>query len=495
MAEPASVMDGASAPGKKSGRGVSTSLRDLWAIDERQRVVQFVQTPLGKLVLVAAFFCIAKAVSLSLMGVLAAAACAYLPRYRSQVMAVAALALLIRHAPGYGLTDIGTILTQEGLSAAMAPRLAIGALVVFFACTWGALALARRRKDLLFVRRPVVCLLLLEATICVLACSPLASGVVRAALWAFLCVLTAYTWFVAYAFVDQRSRSRGSLLFQMGILYPFWGSTATPYGKGAALMRKHEAKTPEDLAVTQLKALKLLVWSTVLLLLEKAIVWIGESQLNIPLPASAMTAFIQGQPYPIAVGWGSLIWATLHDAVALAVYGHQFIAIARLAGYRLPRNMWRPLEARTLADFWNRYYYYFKELLVEFFFFPTFLKFFRNHTRLRLFFATFMAAGVGNAIFHFVRDIKYVVTMGLQGALESYTSYLFYCLTLAVAIGISQARVNAGRKLPTGFAGTLWSVLCVWSVVVLLRIFGDESRSIGLLDRFSFLFSLFGVNR
>ena len=84
--------------------------------------------------------------------------------------------------------------------------------------------------------------------------------------------------------------------------------------------------------------------------------------------------------------------------------------------------------------------------------------------------------------------------MGLQGALESFTSYLFYCSILAFAIGISQARMNAGRKLSTSFVGKLWSALCVWSVVVCIHIFGDESRSVALVDRLRFMFSLFGIN-
>jgi hypothetical protein len=76
-------------------------------------------------------------------------------------------------------------------------------------------------------------------------------------------------------------------------------------------------------------------------------------------------------------------------------------------------------------DYFNRFHYYFKELLVDFFFIPTFFKMFRNYPRLRMFFATFMAAGVGNAIWHFSRDINLVATVGPAASLETYTSYAF----------------------------------------------------------------------
>jgi hypothetical protein len=135
--------------------------------------------------------------------------------------------------------------------------------------------------------------------------------------------------------------------------------------------------------------------------------------------------------------------------------------------------------------FWNRCHCHFKELLVDFFFFPTFL---------RVFFATFMAAGVGNAVYHFMRDIHYLASMGWREASLGFVSYLFYSAALAVGIGISQARMNAGRQLPTTWTGSLWSVLCVWTFCVCLQVFGDETRAFPFTDRVAFFISLFGIS-
>jgi hypothetical protein len=125
---------------------------------------------------------------------------------------------------------------------------------------------------------------------------------------------------------------------------------------------------------------------------------------------------------------------------------------------------------------------------------PTFLRMFRNHPRLRLFFSTFMAAGVGNAVFHFLRDISVVATMGLWNAIETYTSYMFYSVVLATGIGISQLRASAGWKPSPTFVGRVRSFLCVWTFVVCLNVFGDETRVYTLGQRLSFMASLFGVN-
>jgi hypothetical protein len=101
---------------------------------------------------------------------------------------------------------------------------------------------------------------------------------------------------------------------------------------------------------------------------------------------------------------------------------------------------------------------------------------------------------VGNAIYHFLRDLHYVASMGWRGAVGAFGSYLFYCAVLATGIGISQARTTAGRKLPETWTGRLWGVLCVWFFVVCLQVFGDDTRSFAFGERVSFFLSLFGAN-
>lgn len=472
--------------------------RELWAIDQNPRWVALAQAPLGKLALLLAFAAVASLAGVSLPYVAIAAAFAWWPARRNAIVLGAAGIALARSSDVW-LQVIAPIVAQEGVAASTAKAAVFAALAAYFLLAWAALLLVRRQPTRWLARRPVLAQLFVTALLCALASLPVLQGLPRVLAWSFLGVFTAYLWFFAYAVQDQRSRHAGPLPFQMGILHPFWRASAwsytpTPFGKGAAFLRKHQAKTAEELAVTQLKAVKLLVWTLVLITLNKALIELIEVRVGIPRTAQVYAAYLGGEPLPIATSWASLVWATLGGTLSLAIWGHKIIAVARLAGFRLPRNTWRPLESRTLAEFWNRYYYYFKELLVEFFFFPTFLRMFRNHPRLRVFFATFMAAGVGNALYHFIRDIGHVASMGWQAATTGFTSYLFYCVLLATGIGISQARVTAGRKPSPTFIGSLRAVLCVWTFFVCLQVFGDETRLFPLADRLAFFLSLFGIS-
>lgn len=488
-------------PQKRAAAGTAPdrpTLRSILAIDEREHLVEFAQTSRGKLLIVTVFTGLlmtgqGAAWWQSLLIGAAAAACAYVPRYRALTVFVATFALLF-HALWFPLNGIDAAMRQEHVDVLSARTFACIAVVVYTFTVWSALTLVRRHKTLLIARRPVIALLLIEAALCGLVCMPVVHGLPRVLLWSYLTVFTANIWFFSYALVDQRSRERSPVLFQLGLFHPFWGSTATPWGKGAAFLRKTLAKTPAELAVTQLKAIKLLTWSCVLLDLTSGLAWVCASWLHIPNLESVQAAQFRHHPYPLPVAWASLILDTTFDALWLAVWGHRAIAVARLAGFRLPRNTWRPLESRTLAEFWNRYYYYFKELLVEFFFLPTFLRTFRNHPRLRVFFSTFMAAGVGNALYHFIRDISLVATIGLSATIESFTSYLFYCAVLATGIGLSQARSSAGARLPSTFSGRFGAFLWIWTFVVCLHVFGNETRFYTLDQRLSFMASLVGVN-
>ncbi|MEI7613675.1 MAG: hypothetical protein WCK63_12245 [Betaproteobacteria bacterium] len=359
--------------------------------------------------------------------------------------------------------------------------------------SWMSIQFVRKHRDHFYARRPVITLLGTTIVLSLISYfSPI--GQTHEVMWTFLLVFKGYLWFLAFAIVDQRSRHTSPDIVQMGVQLPFWGSSNVPYGKGAAFLRSHWSKTPDELLVTQIKGLKLLAWSLALYFLQFILIRLCTDRLDIPSVDHAVDALLDNRPYPVITGWSSIIFETTIAALSLAAGSHKIIGIARLAGFRLPRNMCRPLQSRTLAEFWNRYYFYFKELMVDFFYIPTFMKMLRNQPRFRLFFATFMAAGIGNAIFHFIRDIQVIKTLGPVGAIESFTSYIFYCLVLATGIGISQLRAKAGFKPSPTTIGRVYSFLVVWSFVVCIHIFGNETRSHTLSERLFFMASLFGAN-
>lgn len=475
-------------------------VRNLLAIDEREVFIAGAQTITGRLLIyavavvaIATYFPLWEAV----LMVSSAMAAAYLPDFRNRILFTTtwvAVFLEMGLDENHILEDIRLILAQERVENIPAIALASGFLLLIMGSAGAMLAWVRRAPRSFLARRPLITLLLLEFLLCGLTTLPAMQGLPRVLLWSMVIVLTPYVWFLPFAVMDQRSRDPSDPLLQMAVLRPFWSPTYLPFGKGAALLRKTLSRTPRDLAITQIKAIKLLAWANALILTKWVLGRVCEEYLNIPSMEDAMDAFLHGQPFPVALGWSSILLEVAKYSLKIAMWAGLFIGIARLAGYRLPRGSWRPLESRTLMDYFNRFHYYFKELLVDFFFMPTFFTLFRDQPRLRMFFATFMAAGVGNAIWHFLYDIRVVASLGLAGAIETYTSYAFYCVVLATGIGISQVRANMGIRPPSSPLGRVYSFLFVWSFVTCLHVFGDESRNHSLTERFRFLVSLFGVS-
>jgi D-alanyl-lipoteichoic acid acyltransferase DltB (MBOAT superfamily) len=205
--------------------------------------------------------------------------------------------------------------------------------------------------------------------------------------------------------------------------------------------------------------------------------------------------YIGGARYPRYLCWASLVTYFVEDVLNMAVWGGAIVACARMAGFRLLRNTYRPLEATTLAEFWNRYYFYYKELLVDHFFYPVFLRYFRANRKLRMFFATFMAACVGNLLFHFIRDIRFVAELGWWKAVSGEASHAFYTLLLAIGVGVSQMRTHNRERSKGSLRGRI--LPCVWVMLFfcVLHVFDAPlDRVHSIWQRADFLSYLMGIN-
>jgi hypothetical protein len=218
-----------------------------------------------------------------------------------------------------------------------------------------------------------------------------------------------------------------------------------------------------------------------------------QGSLSIPSVPELLGRTRYNVPYHWYTGWESLVAAFLLDILTMSITGHFLISIFRLAGFRALRSTYRPLESRTVAEFWNRYYYYFKELLAEFFFYPTYMRYFKRWRRFRMVAATFAAAFLGNMIFHFTRDLMFVRTQGLWNALISFQVYAFYCLVLATAISISQLRHRQDHPPRGWLRDQLWPVFCVAGFYCVLHVFDTTDRSMGIGVYFRFLGHIFNM--
>jgi hypothetical protein len=148
--------------------------------------------------------------------------------------------------------------------------------------------------------------------------------------------------------------------------------------------------------------------------------------------------------------------------------------------------------ASSIAEFFNRVHWYLKEMLGTFFFFPTYLRYFKKYPRVRVFVATMAAAGFGNFFYHFFAYDRHVYEKGIWQAFVSYHSYAIYAVILGTAIGISQIRIlGKKRPAPAGWR-KVRAIAGVLLFYCLLTIFDAEvRRDLTIADYTSFFFSLF----
>jgi hypothetical protein len=467
-------------------------------IDRDERCVAYLQRARGRVLLVFAVILLTALFGLTGLGFLAglpAVGCAYAGRYRYILISLATLLLLYQNGFWVDTPLLERVANQEGVTNQISQPLLQAVMVLpvlgLFTCL---LMFWHRIVVFSLFRRSTTWLIAIFLGLVLIAQSPVVAGISRVVLWSFLMTWQPYLWFLAYALASVGTREWPPVWQHLGVFHPFWGSTLTPFGKGLSYLRKFEAKTPEELAVTQLKGLKLAAWAFLLAGAHGGFYTLIHGRLGITTFDDAFLHHVAGAPYPRYIGWISLIAYFAEDLLNMSVFGGIIVATARLAGFRLLRNTYRPLESRTLAEFWNRYYFYFKELLVDHFFYPAFLRYFRNHRRLRIFFATFAAACVGNLLFHFIRDIHFVADMGLWQAVAGEQSHAFYTFVLAISLGFSQLR-GPPRNVANGWLrGRVLPCLWVVAFFCILHVFDAPlDREHSLWQRGEFLSYLVGL--
>jgi len=346
-----------------------------------------------------------------------------------------------------------------------------------------------------FGRRPIVSFLG-GFGVSVLVVSYLPSGGrIHFELWQFLTILSLYIWFIGYSLLDCTSKGRDDFALQLGTYEPFWMQVSLypplPCLKGARYLRRIESKDSEQLAIAQIKGAKLLVWSFVLSVLLKVLVRIVHGYLGIPTYPEMLAFSVPRVPFPWFTGLASLISEFLENLLRVSVLGHRIVACCRMAGFLALRNTYRPLRSRSVAEFWNRYLYYFKELLVDFFFYPTFMRYFKRWPRLRLFAATFAAACLGNMFFHFFLQMGDIEKFGFWKTLAGFNVFMFYTIVLAIGIGISQLREPQEKS--GWFRGQLVPSICVAGFFCILRVFDYGSTSPPIQEHFRFLAHIFNL--
>jgi len=302
-------------------------------------------------------------------------------------------------------------------------------------------------------------------------------------------------------FTAQRGRLTGTRFADHWFyLWPAWGGSSVPYGKGFDYLTACEAKDDEALARSQLAGIKLFILAAMCSLGKDLIdgfvfgeanpyrrAW-GGYTLGV---ASAADAIATPSDYPIWKGWVSIYSELFRLVLGWGSKGHVIIGYLRLGGFNVFRNTYKPLLAETIVEFWNRYYYYFKELLVQFFFFPTFTRYFKQSPRLRMCAAVFAAAFFGNMYYHIIKTPVFMKGDWV-GVWEAFNPRLVYCFALALGIYISMLRE---QRRATGAhrssARRIMAIFGVWTFFAFIHLWAKDRMTHG--QRFHFLLGLFGL--
>lgn len=503
MSPPSDQVTAPRAP--SAGRLRLGEIRLIPPVETYPSVVRFAQTAVGRavLLLVYGFILFLHGDYPKFVAPLLLVAPTFAPAHRRKFVALITLVILLARPFSSALDDLAR---AQGLAnpAMFARAVSLGALALCAGYAYLTLA----RPESILGRRPVAStiglflLLLLGGSLFV----PARSGAGALLFWGLLVALSHFLWFLCYTVKNRAPRSLRQLVIEVGHYNPFWypngGTGGTPIPKGGSFLDRIEAKTPDDLAVCQLKGLKLSLWAMILGRLGDVLRGLayGEpsalaSALHLPslgvLPFDdALARSAAGAPLPFYESWAALLaHFFIEKLLVAAVALHLAIGMARMAGFRALRGMYRPFRARSFADFWNRVHYYFKELMVEFFFYPIYFRYFKGRPRLRALAAVFAAACFGNWLYHVLRDVDWIAIHGVAAALSKYKTYAVYTLLLAIGVGASHLRSGGSRPPPAGITGALGSAAILLSYC-LLGVF-DENGGASIGECVRFLLELF----
>ena len=330
------------------------------------------------------------------------------------------------------------------------------------------------------------------------------TGAWRAILACVIVSLPFLLWRVGYLLKSaQRGKLSGSFLADhLFHLWPAFGGSNTPYGKGPDYLLSCEARDEDALARSQLAGFKLLLLGAAWSIVQAALDGLVLSDTD-ALPASLaawslglprLGTLLEGAPASLAVAWSVLYLELFHDVLRLAAKGHLIIGVLRLFGFNVFRNTYKPLLAETVVEFWNRFYYYFKELLAQFFFFPAFASFSRMPPTIRLAVAVFAAAFLGNLYYHLLCEEHLLLQQDMRGLWLALGPRMLYCFLLALGIFVSMRREQgrAGRPRTRGPWRRAASIFGVWTFFAIIHVWSFPAK-VGVMQRTQFFMSLLGL--
>lgn len=397
-------------------------------------------------------------------------------------------------AAKYSVRTLGRLENSLGSSPSLMNAFPL-LLVLFAFVLVGWLAAKRFASLPLFVRRhPQICLHAILWSLLVVAwIGKPGDGWLRTLLFGCIFALPFLLWRVGYMmFTAQRGKIAGTKITDhFFYIFPYWGGSDTPYGKGFDYLAANEARDETALAKSQLAGLKCFVlaalWAvTKIFLVATVFVKGGVPRMEVALANPEL--------FPIWIRWMAVYLELIWTVLSVAVTGHLIIGWLRFFGFHVFRSTYKPLLSESIIEFWNRYYYYFKELLVNFFFYPIFTRHFKGAPRLRVFAAVFAAAFVGNMYYHWLRLDTELALGDFRGMWAVLEPRFFYCFLLAVGISVSMVREQKRLKgkLTRSIGRRAVAIFGVWTFFGIIHIWALRAPA-SFMVRTKFFLGLLGL--
>lgn len=301
--------------------------------------------------------------------------------------------------------------------------------------------------------------------------------VVNLLLFAVTLAIAKSFWFLCCNFRDQALLKHTPVLSQFLLSCQPWQQGLAKACVAAGFDITNDLKKDEPANFkSDLGALYLVIWAAVL---AKAAFYLEEWTIGtngylvtlappfdfLPVPLTRNN-YLQGH-LSVGCSWLFIGLKCFIFLTEMAAYTHAAVAIGRMLGIHMEKNVDRPYRSRSFTDFLKRIYYYYISFLNQLIFYPLWARLgMINHKRTRIFLVTFITISLGGLITTTLGNVYGVMTMSAWQFIASVLGNFPYFILLGLFAGMSSLFRPAGARPPHGLVLLARSFCYFWMYTI-----------------------------